>query len=159
VDVARLYLMAKAASRPRGRGVPRSPDHDEFELSVLTMLDPDEDWRAWLTQGPQPPCPPFAPTTYEGRAAWRFEAPEVECGVPTLTVEAERGLMLRGERADIGVLRSWCPVRADVVLGDDQFRYHGPWQLDDHHTYPVGWLPSRPGESEPLMRRMIGESP
>ena len=93
---------------------PRSPDHDEFELG---------------------------PTTHEARAAWRLEATEVKGGVPTLTVDAELGLVLSAERAAIGAFRSWSQVRTDVDLGDDRFRYDGPWRLDAHYTYPVSWLP------------------
>jgi hypothetical protein len=79
--------------------------------------------------------------THEGRAAWRFEGPEVKGGVPTVTVDAELGLVLRAERADIGVFRSWSQVRSDADLGDDLFRYDGPWQLDAHYVYPVDWIP------------------
>ena len=120
---------------------PRSPDHDEFELSVLTMLDSADYWRGWLTQDPAAVVSSLGPTTHEGRAAWRFEAPEVKGGEPTVTVDAELGLVLRAERADIGVFRSWGEVRTDVDLGDDLFRCDGPWQRDAHYTYPVDWLP------------------
>jgi len=120
---------------------PRSPDHDEFELSLLTMLDPEPFWRGVLTQDPQVVMSSLESTDYEGRAAWRFRAPDVKGGRPTLTVDAELGLVLRAERADLGALRAWSQVRTDLHLSDDLFRHDGPWQLDDHHAYPAGWLP------------------
>jgi hypothetical protein len=104
-------------------------------------LDSADYWRGWLTQDPAAVVSSLGPTTHEGRPAWRFEAPEVKGGEPTVTVDAELGLVLRAERADIGVFRSWREVRTDVDLGDDLFRCDGPWQRDAHYTYPVDWLP------------------
>ncbi len=120
---------------------PRSPDHDEFELSLLTVREPGTYWRGWLTQDPEAVLTSLEPTNHEGRPAWRFRAPEVKGGRPTLTVDAELGLVLRAERADLGAVRSWSQVRTDLEFGDDLLRYDGPWQLDDHHSYPADWLP------------------
>lgn len=121
--------------------IPRSPDHDDFELSALTMLNPYEYWRKWLSQDPDLVLSTLGPTIYEGRAAWRFDAPEVEGGAPTVTVDAELGLVLRAEHADIGVFRSWTQVRTDVDLGEEVFRYDGPWERASDYAYPEDWLP------------------
>ncbi len=83
----------------------------------------------------------LGPTTHEGRAAWRFKAPEVKGSVPTMTVDAELGLVLCAERDDIGVIQSWSQVHSDRELDDDLFRHDGPWELDTHYKYPADWLP------------------
>jgi hypothetical protein len=121
--------------------IPRSPDYDDFELSMLTMLDPHAYWREWLSQDPELVLSSLASTTHEGRAAWCFDAPEKKGGSPTVTVDAELGLVLSAERADIGVFRSWTQVRTDVDLNDEVFHYAGPWELASDYAYPEGWLP------------------
>lgn len=120
---------------------PRSPHNDDFELSLLTVADPYEYWRSWLMTDVGTVLDSLHQVVYEGRSTWRFQGPEVKGGKPVLTVDADLGLVLRADRSDVGVFQAWTQVRTEAELGDDSFRYLGPWQLDSRWNYPPGWQP------------------
>jgi hypothetical protein len=107
---------------------PRSDEYDDFELSALTMLEPDEYWREWLGQDLSLVESTLRPVEHEGRPAWEFTAPPVKGGAPVLTVDAELGILLQARRDDVGVLASWSEVRTDVPLTDELFAYDGTWR-------------------------------
>lgn len=123
--------------------LPRSPGVDVVDLGMVTMggIDPEGYWREWFAQDRALVESSVAPTTYEGRPAWRFDAPFVKGGVPTLTVDIELGIVVRAERPDLGVFHSWTDLRTDPPFNERTFRYDGPWRRSTYRIYPDGWLP------------------
>jgi hypothetical protein len=110
----RLSLLAGTAfywrSWPIDDGVTRIPRNPEtpfdFDLSYLTMLDPEKHWTKRLGSDPEVVMSTLHRVEHQGRPAWRFTAPQVKGGSPILTVDAELGLRVRTERADVGYLQS-----------------------------------------------------
>lgn len=107
--------------------IPRSAEYDDFEMSALVMLEPDEYWREWLEQDRQGVESTLRSVDHEGRPAWEFIAPWVKGGTPRLTVDAELGIILQAFRDDVGVFESWTEVRTDVPLTEELFVYDGTW--------------------------------
>jgi hypothetical protein len=101
----------------------RSHDHDNFELSALTKLDRFEYWRGWLSRNPDVVTRTLHDTTYQGRPAYRFTAPEVKGRSLELTVDAALGLVLCMEAADLGVIQRWSDVSPELPPNDDLFLY------------------------------------
>lgn len=71
------------------------------------LLDPREEWTSWLSGAPELVVGSLRPVEHDGRPAWRFTAPEVKGGRPTVTVDAELGLVLRFAREDVGHAETW----------------------------------------------------
>lgn len=129
----RLSLLAGTAfywrSWPIDEGVtriPREPDEPySFDLSYFAMLDPEKYWAEWLGSNPQVVMNSLHRVQHEGRPAWRFTAPPVKGGSAVLTVDAELGLRVRAERADVGYLQEWSGLLVDPSLDAAFFNYQG----------------------------------
>lgn len=84
-----------------------------------------QNWAQWLGSDPQMVMSSLHQVQHEGRAAWRFTAPAVKGGSLVLTVDAELGLAVRAERADVGYLQEWSHLRVDPSLDASFFDYEG----------------------------------
>jgi hypothetical protein len=105
--------------------IPRDPDVPfDFDLSALAMPYPHAYWTQWLGADPELVMRTIGPVEHQGRPAWRFTAPPVKGGTPVLTVDAELGLRVRGERADTGYLEEWSDLTVDPSLDPSFFEYH-----------------------------------
>ncbi|WP_183095375.1 hypothetical protein [Nocardioides stalactiti] len=114
-----------------------------FELSALTRPDPDAYWRSWLLTDATIVESTVEPTEHDGRAAWRFVAPEVEGAQCLLTVDAASGVLVRAEHPEIGVVKEWQDV-SDEVPDDETFTYDGEWTraAEFSRRYPPDWHPA-----------------
>ena len=122
--------------------LPRSGEHDDFELSRLTMLNPEWYWREWLSRDPSLIEATLEETVHDGRHAWRFTAPEVKGTRSVLTVDCQTGLVLRARHPDAGAVEEWVAV-STAAVDPNLFRWDGPWQRADDFSrrYPEGWQP------------------
>ena len=122
--------------------LPRSGEHDDFELSRLTMLNPERYWREWLSLDPSLVEATFEETVHDGRHAWRFTAPEVKGARSVLTVDCQTGLVLLAQHPDAGAVEEWSAV-STAAVDPNLFRWDGPWQRanDFSRRYPEGWQP------------------
>jgi hypothetical protein len=104
--------------------IPRDPAAPfDFDLSALAMLDPHRYWTEWLAADPALVTRTVHAAEHEGRPAWRFTAPRVKGGSPVLTVDAELGLRVRAERADVGHLEEWSGLTVEPSLDPSFFEY------------------------------------
>lgn len=112
--------------------LPRTREYDDFELSALTRQDPENYWRRWLTTDPGLVARTLRSTTYQGRAAYRFTAPEAKRRSMTITADAELGIVLHMEANDLGVLASWSEVSTDLPPDDQLFVFNegDVWAVD-----------------------------
>lgn len=104
--------------------LPRTADaRDNYDLSYLTMQDPETYWTTWLSADPDLVMNTLRAVEHQGRPAWRFTAPSVKGGSTVLTVDAELGLIVRAERADMGRLEEWTDLQGDASLDPSFFEY------------------------------------
>lgn len=104
--------------------IPRDPEAPfDFDLSYLTMLDPERYWGEWFGSDPELVVSTLQRVEHQGRPAWRFTAPHVKGGSPVLTVDAELGLKVRTERADVGYLQEWSGLTVSPSLDAAFFDY------------------------------------
>lgn len=89
---------------------------DNLWPGPFRMLDPEEYWSGWLSHDPRLVTSTLRRVVYENRPAWRFTAPWVKGGTPVFTVDAELGLIVRKERADVGVWEEWTKLALDPSL-------------------------------------------
>ncbi len=101
--------------------IPRSRDYDDFELSALTMLEPEEYWRQWLMRDTDVVARTLRAVTHQGRRAYVFRAPEEKGHSVDLTVDAELGLVLLLETTELGVIESWSDISTEPPPSDDLF--------------------------------------
>lgn len=122
--------------------LPRSDEHDDFELSRLTRLDPERYWREWLSLDPSLVEGTLEGTVQDGRRAWRFTAPEVKGARSVLTVDCQTGLVLLAQHPDAGVVEEWVAV-STAAVDRHLFRWDGDWQRADDFSrrYPADWRP------------------
>ncbi|WP_418057435.1 hypothetical protein [Pimelobacter simplex] len=80
------------------------------------LLDPREYWTTWLSKAPARVTSTLRPVVHENRSCWQFSAPEVKGGSPTITVDAELGLVVRAAREDLGSWEVWSDVEVDPSL-------------------------------------------
>lgn len=86
-------------------------------LAEIRLMDPLEYWSEWLGTDRRVVVSTLHAVEVEGRAAWRFTAPEVKGGRPSVTVDAQTGLTLDMSRADIGYALTWSELRLEPDLG------------------------------------------
>jgi len=125
---------------PEAVALPRSPEHDDFELGRFTRLDPESYWREWLTLDVDLVLSTLRPTRHEDRDALTFTAPMSKGFSASLTVDRELGIVVSAEHPEQGTLYRWTELRATETPADF-FRFSGPWARDTHRHYPVDWQP------------------
>ncbi len=112
-------------------------DPDSADLDVLRLLDPREFWTGWLTSDRRTVTGSLHPTTYEGRIAWRFTAPEAKGRNATVTVDAELGIPLEISAGDMA--ETWSELRIEPDLGPAFFepRHREPLVRPDPEPDPT----------------------
>lgn len=113
-------------------------DEDSGHIPTIRLHDPREYWSEWLGTNPRLVMDTLRAVEFEGRAAWRFTAPEVKGGKPSVTVDAETGLALELSRADVGFADTWSEVTAEPDLGAEFFEptHRKPLVVPDHEPEP-----------------------
>ncbi len=91
------------------------------------LLDPREHWTEYLSENVARVTSTLHAVEYDGRAAWRFSAPDVKGGSPTVTVDADVGLVLRIARDDLGHADAWSDL---AVLPDLEPSFFAPTAAD-----------------------------